>query len=305
MILIKRLPIFSEHKMKTYYSHTDKSVNFVQDNLQESRFVQRTNDYFIVYLSSQDGCNKACRFCHLTQTGQTQFTDSSLKDYIEQAIHPIMHYKKLIENGQAPAKKVNFNFMARGEPFANHTVLNNAHHLIEKLKETVTSFKIETKFNFSTIGPLELKNKEFTEIFKDNIKDVVIYYSLYSVEDSFRKRWIPKSLPVDEMMEKLKNWENAGGKVAFHWAFIEGENDSKEDIEKIMEKISQFELSPKFNLVRYNPYSQNQGKESKEEILEENFKLFSEFLKNPQSRIVPRVGFDVKASCGMFMTPEQ
>lgn len=288
--------------MEILKSESDKSVNFVESNMQESRFVQRVEDYFIVYLSSQNGCNKACRFCHLTQTGQTEFIDATLNEYVIQARYPIEHYKSLIANGQSHAKKVNFNFMARGEVFSNETVINNAEQLIAKLKNEVIGLNLETVFNFSTIGPYEIEHKEFTEIFKNNKKDVMIYYSLYSINASFRKRWMPKALPVNLMMEKLKRWQDAGGNIALHWAFIEGVNDSQKDLEEIIAVLDKYKLKAKFNLVRYNPFSENQGKEPPEEILNKNFTLLSNYLQNPHSRIVPRVGFDVKASCGMFVS---
>lgn len=287
--------------MEILRSEYDKSVNFVESNNQESRFVQRAEDYFIVYLSSQNGCNKACRFCHLTQTGQTEFVDATLKEYINQARCPINHYKDLLNAGQKPAKKVNFNFMARGEVFSNNIVINNANELIEKFKEEVKGLNLETTFNFSTIGPQEIENKDFNEIFKDKKEDIMIYYSLYSVNPSFRKRWMPKALPVSLMMEKLKSWQDEGGKIALHWAFIEGVNDSQQDLEEIIEVLDSYKLKAKFNLVRYNPYSENQGREPSETMLNKNFRILSNYLKNPDSRIVPRVGFDVKASCGMFV----
>ena len=284
-------------------SRQDWSVNFVFDNMVEARFVRRISEYFIVYLSSHTGCNKACRFCHLTQTGQTDFEHVTIDEYLEQARQVLKYYKEVAIKKQGPSQKVNFNFMARGEPLANIYLRDNAKFLFNELDLMAKELDLETNFNISSIMPTELKEKSLVEIFKNIPQVYTIYYSLYSIDESFRKRWLPKSLSVDESFKQIKEWQIKTGKqLALHWAFIEGENDKVCQMNRIVEKVREYDLSPKFNLVRYNPYSDAQGKESSEDVLNRNFNILQEAFNHPHSRIVPRVGFDVKASCGMFVS---
>src|SRR5277367_3139943 len=94
-------------------SEIDRSVNFVEDQLVgflESRYVRKCDNYFICYLSSQTGCNRGCKFCHLTATNQMAFKDSDFQDFLSQAMQVFRHYRK--EN--KPAKYMHYNFMARG-----------------------------------------------------------------------------------------------------------------------------------------------------------------------------------------------
>lgn len=280
-------------------SQEDKSVNFLFDNKVEARFVQREPDYFIAYLSSHTGCNKACRFCHLTQTKQTDFTHVSELDYIKQAKTVLDYYKNNID---IKAQKVNFNFMARGEVLANQKFIKNHNLIMNSLAELANNYGLESQINLSTIMPEEVKQIRFSSF--PNVKEInhSFYYSLYSLDEDFRKKWIPKSIEPELALTYLRTWQElTDGLVVFHWAFIEGENDKVETIHKLMNMIDRFNLRCKFNLVRYNPFSESQGRESNDIVLKENFKLISEFMGNKDSRIVPRVGFDVKASCGMFV----
>ena len=294
-----------EIKMKlvnTLISKEDKSVNFIYDNWLEARFVRREAEYFIVYLSSHDGCNKACRFCHLTQTGQTSFNGTTMEEYLMQAEEVLAYYDSIKDN-QGAAKRVNFNFMARGEALANDVILNNAKELFSKLEDLAKERGLIARFNISTIMPMEVESKDLAEVFKDVTQDYAIYYSLYSVNEKFRKRWLPKALNYQIALKKLEALqEEKGIEIAFHWAFIEGQNDSKEDLAQLKNVLSQYNIKAKYNLVRYNPYSPNQGQEPTENVLQHNFDELNAFFNSPASRIVPRVGFDVKASCGMFVS---
>jgi 23S rRNA (adenine2503-C2)-methyltransferase len=286
--------------MQTLYSSIDSSVNFVPQHKMESRYVQRTDDYFIAYLSSHNGCNKACRFCHLTQTGQTDFTGAFTNDYLDQANLVMKHYDKILEEGALSAKSVHFNFMARGEPFSNKTVLKAADTVTDLLSIEARKRNLTSKFNFSTIGPIELSNLALSDILNP-VPSNSVYYSLYSTRESFRRRWLPNAIPVEEMLINMRDWQDKGGTNVLHWALISGENDSYADVDSILNLVHKHGIVAKFNLVRYNPYSVGQGKESADYVLNEYFKYMKIGLNHEDSKIVTRVGFDVKASCGMFV----
>jgi adenine C2-methylase RlmN of 23S rRNA A2503 and tRNA A37 len=174
--------------------------------------------------------------------------------------------------------------------------------LRENLDRKATEAGVEAKYNISTIMPEEVADVDLAEIFGNDVSNVVIYYSLYSMRQSFRKRWLPKAMDPDKALDKLAEYQRkTGGRIALHWAFIEGQNDDLQTLAEIIAAVQMRKMDVKFNLVRYNPYSPAQGKEPSEEILQRNFNLLNKAFGSSESRIVPRVGFDVKASCGMFV----
>jgi adenine C2-methylase RlmN of 23S rRNA A2503 and tRNA A37 len=98
--------------MRVLSSNIDRSVNFIENQLTgfiESRYVRRTDDYFIAYLSSQTGCNRGCRMCHLTATKQSQFINCDMNDFVSQLDTIFTHYENDIV-----ANTIHINFMARG-----------------------------------------------------------------------------------------------------------------------------------------------------------------------------------------------
>jgi 23S rRNA (adenine2503-C2)-methyltransferase len=288
-------------------SKLDDSVNFVLPNGQETRYVRRQgSDYIIVYLSSHNGCNKSCRFCHLTQTNQTDFVSASYTDMVIQAITVLQHYEKEVKEGrQTPVEKVHFNWMARGEPLSNQILFKRWTELSNELIQIASEFGLkECNFNISSIFPKLDDGKERQRVYliPSKTNTPTIYYSLYSLNENFRKRWLPKAEEPVIALTALVDWQRyTGGSVVLHWAFIKGDNDSKEQVQEIINLVKASGLIARFNLVRYNPFSSNQGQESSEEVVQERFKQLSEAMKVPGSRIVPRVGFDVAASCGMFI----
>src|SRR3989344_8028104 len=134
----------------------DDSVNFVfsdssmgVNGVFEARYVRRQEEYLAVYLSSQSGCSQRCRMCHLTATNQLRATDACLEDYVEQADIVLDWYDKNCPK----AKKVHFNFMARGEAFRNPHFLAQARELFEILGAKAIERSLIPRFLVSTIMP--------------------------------------------------------------------------------------------------------------------------------------------------------
>lgn len=290
---------------KKLTSAEDASVNFVAEakhpksGLIEARFVQRSQDYFIVYLSSQTGCDKACRMCHLTATGQNDSYNLDVSQFVDQANVVLDHY----DQAGIDAPLVHYNFMSRGEPLDNPLMVEHSHLILRPLAELAKARGLEYKFLISTILPNTLGYvTSLPSIFSDPELYPEIYYSLYSVNPSFRKRWLARAHRAELGLDMLAEWQRFSGKVPkIHFAFIEGENDSEEDVRALCEAITSRDLRVNFNIVRYNPHSEKYGKESDEATINRNVDIMRELLKPDQFKIVPKVGFDIKASCGMFV----
>lgn len=286
----------------THKSQQDLSVNFEHrftdhPGRLEARFVRRVDEYFIVYLSSQTGCNQACRMCHLTATGQNKLRDVTIEEYFDQAERVLQYY-----DSQPQAEMVHFNFMSRGEPFANKIFLKHADEILEGLAELASKRGLKYKFLISTIFPKEMGDLELTSIFKDPELYPEIYYSLYSNEVYFRRKWLPKAMNCGLAMGNLKRWHQHSGKIPkIHYAFIEGENDSIDHVERVTSFVWAWDFPVNWNIVRYNPPEGHSSKEPPESHLELLHRYIQWQLPNARVKLIPRVGIDVMASCGTFL----
>lgn len=284
-------------------SKVDRSVNWIipykKGNL-EARYVRRCSDYISAYVSSHSGCKMGCKMCFLTQLNQTWFDHTDIDNFEKQIRIILDHYDS--SNEDNTAKRVNINFMSRGEALANKVIINNYDELYDTIEKRAMLSNLDIKMNISTIMPYTVKHRKLEDILSRNTE---IYYSLYSVKEDFRKSWLPNALPVKEALHKIKQYQlYSHMPVTFHWAFIKNYNDDEQDLVELVKLVRQYELFGKFNLVRYNPPPNlYHTEEPDEEKLNDLFKIArSALTDNNRSKIVPRVGLDVYASCGTFIT---
>lgn len=293
------------NNVKILKSQEDASVNFIIEGdypgYQEARYVRRKPEYMIIYISSQTGCNQGCRFCHLTTTKQTKLVDISIENMVDQARHILEYYAK----NEPKAHIAHVNFMSRGEALANKIVLENGSKLLTSLNEEILKYDLQPKFLISTIMPHSLvkSNKTLADIFigHNNIAPI-FYYSIYSLDPLFRKKWLPNAMDPKLAMTYLYDYQQVTNQnIKLHWAFIKDENDSSENIDQILNLINQSKIKTDINIVRYNPYSEIYGQESDYQIILDRVKQLQNSLPQSKIKIIDRVGIDVKASCGTFI----
>tara|TARA_B100000700_G_scaffold264816_1_gene302785 strand:+ start:5512 stop:6405 length:894 start_codon:yes stop_codon:yes gene_type:complete len=295
-----------ENSIRIEKSQIDNSVNFIDNSPKigffESRYVRRGEDYFIIYLSVQSGCDLGCRMCHLTATKQTQYVDNTVDNLLLEAKLIFEHYNHLVQSGvEKPAKYMHFNFMARGEVLNSPLFQDKkqAYEVLSKLRGLAEKNGLNARFLLSTIMPKSFENINLEETF--NIIQPYFYYSLYSLDERFRKKWLHNAMNPYEALDRLKKWSQfSEHQPKIHFSFIKGENDDFNTIDAICEHLEKIDFKPDFNIVRYNPFSEKYGEEPEERHIQQIAQLIRNRL-GVNVKVIPRVGGDVKASCGMFI----
>jgi len=220
---------------------------------------------------------------------------ATLDDYHAQAEAMLNHYEKRTTR-EGKDHYVNFNFMARGEPLANKTLLEEAPRLFTMLTNQAKRRDLLARFNISTIMPKTFKG-DLVSLFYPFAP--TIYYSFYSTFTQFREKWLPNAMPYDQALRLLSDYQAFTKKIVkVHHALIAGENDSEWDQNQVGTVCATRDLVVEFNLVRFNSPTSEYA-EANEEAYERAAATLRSYGK---VQIVRRVGFDVKASCGMFIT---
>lgn len=289
----------------------DESINFTKrtdGGMWEARYVRRTEEKASIYLSSQDGCNQSCRMCHLTATGQTSSNNATIDDYVEQFSVAISHLTR-----KNWPKHFNINLMARGEPLLNSNLIDNYKGFYSSLKHRLeleaqnrgvsySSFRV----NISTIMPNSLQASDFNQLCESvRATDTQFYYSVYSNNEDFRKRWLPHAMPIDRAMSAF--WynlehKNRGRELVVHWPFIAGQNDDQYWVTYLCNQLKSYGVYLRVNIVRFNSPDDKKHQETNEYDIQNLFRIICKLLPNNENhKIIDRVGLDVAASCGTFL----
>ena len=306
----------------TLKSKIDTSINNIvhigplANDIVETRIVQRTPETLIIYLSTHTGCANSCRMCWLTQTKQVSSKSLSIDQILDQ-----LHWASGVIERMADIqsiKNIHINFMARGDALSNPNLMMTYHSLYYDIQSKMDSIffnRVRVLSKISTIFPtdcvIDLTNggmKHWVDKFGgyDDYSRIgtEFYYSLYSLNNDFRRKWLPKATHPHHVGEIFTGSRPDGDYNPFrlHHALIADENDSLKDADAILEWLNKYDIICALNIVRYNPFDTSCGEESP--MLDVYAEYIAQSPRISQLQIIPRVGKDVNASCGTFMTPD-
>lgn len=287
-------------RLRVLRSGQDASVNFVSHDGLEARYVRRTPERVIVYLSAQTGCRQGCVMCWLTAQNQREDRNASVVEILAQAKAVLNHYDEDVQE-RGIAREIHFNFMARGEPLASSVIREELPEIVGSLAGLAGARGLPSKILISTIIPRLARKMDLVKWVGE--LPVEIYWSWYSPDPAFRREWLPGADDPVLSMDRIAELSRATNKPArIHFPLIGGENDSLNNAVRLVRALEMRRLRAKINLIHYNAPPGDESQESSPSIYEAWSALLGKSPLVEKVQIVPRVGPDVAASCGMFLS---
>lgn len=283
---------------------------------------------YSVFASSSVGCVMKCKFCYLTMKGMgySKLSDEQILQNLKDAV--LVQYEndssiseryiKLCWMGMGEDQfirpkstfKITMMFLdwifqnnyAKGldgvdlstvYPKSNLGVIEKF-DLFAKLNKALEKYEINPNNNLI----VHSQNGKFGEKYINRSR-FRIFYSLHSAIQETREQLIPNATELLEAIPDLKFYSNKNERnVIFHHMFIEGQNDSEQEVDALIKmyginKLQSYEL----RILRYNhcnntPYSESDRFEQIMDKLSEHI---------PFLKVQISVGSEVKAACGQFI----
>lgn len=270
-----------------------------------------------VVISSSVGCPLKCTFCHLTQQSKPYIAVDSLT-VAGTVVAALRKVAEVAHDCDFSSRYLKLCFMGEGEPILNLTRTKSITH--DVLTEVIGWFAgldgVDLSTTFPIIPPhladtLGSWNIDLDREFNDQLNPanypvgsertvVRLFYSLHHWKQECREAIIPNVKPITEAMAAL-DLVSKQINVIVHYMFMQGVNDSIEDVEgglMLWADRTPVMQDVEFRVLRYNPYdsSQQESRRIRTIVHELNQRMNVKRVKVQYS-----AGEDVAAACGMFL----
>ena len=307
----------SETCIKTVYS-IDYKPN--PDTGKVDIFITDRNKYS-VFVSASQGCPMNCSFCYLTidDVPFKKLTYDQIVNNIKQAITEEAKHTDL------SSRYIKLCWMGMGEPIiTKRLVCYGTLDILEWVMENnlakgldgVDISTVLPKINDSWIEDFVLLNNVLEKFpLNPNNKNVVnrefgdlveyknrtrfrLFYSLHSAIQENRDVIIPNARKLKDAVIDLMWLSSLGVNVIIHHMFLEGINDSEDELEALVGFMkANFRDNTELRILRYNKHDDSTIRES--DAFEKCVCYLQQWLKNIKVQV--SYGTDVKSACGQFI----
>jgi adenine C2-methylase RlmN of 23S rRNA A2503 and tRNA A37 len=299
---------------ETAIKFTSSCGNMVNKDTGEVELVEIDRNKFSVFISTSVGCNLGCKFCHLTtkKYPYRKLTPTEIFNNVKEAL-----ISEVKENPEMRKKYMKLSWMGMGDAFLLDPVD------LRKLSNKILSWAIRDNgvsvgidgIDIATMMPMSrhgwphhlaaLNDECFSyrnNPYSKNRSNLRIFYSLHKFID--RKEIMPSSRFNDsandlQLLNQFRQWY--GIDIILHQLFMEGVNDTEQELKQIKSAIDCLIPSTELRILRLNECEDSIYKESSR--FDELVKMYSNALSKVKYQI--STGSEVKASCGMFLMGEK
>ncbi len=286
--IVRRPEILAEQKAK---DGTCKWLLRMEDGLEVETVFIPEEDRGALCISSQVGCNMACRFCH---TGTMKLARNlTSAEIVSQILVARDAYNEWLTPNDGKRMISNIVVMGMGEPLENYAAVSTALKTVMDEEGIAIS---KRRITLSTCGIVP----KIEECGKDLGVNLAI--SLHAPNDELRNQIMPINYKYNlkELMEACRNYPAANNarRITFEYIMLKDINDKAEHAHELV-KLTKG-IPAKFNLIPFNPWEGSAYEPSSRN----QQRRFAQILNDAGLSAPIRVtrGQDIDAACGQLKT---
>lgn len=264
---------------------TQKFLFDVKDGNTVEAVVIPSDDRLTLCISSEIGCNMACKFCF---TGKQKLKRRLTADEIVGQFMQV--HDSLKREGQG-RRISNIVFMGMGEPLDNSDNVFKSIDVIHSQWGINLSLK---KITVSTSGIIP-------EMYKVANAKVRLAVSLNGYSDEVRSQVMPinNKYPLKDLLEECKRYYRATGeKITMEYVLLKGVTDQIEHAQKLVKLLK--DIPCKINLIPFNEHPGSGFERPSDEAVQA---FHTETMRLGAQTLLRRtMGRDIFAACGQLAT---
>ena len=264
---------------------TQKFLFDVKDGNTVEAVVIPSDDRLTLCISSEIGCNMACKFCF---TGKQKLKRRLTADEI---VGQFMQVHDSLQKEGLGRRISNIVFMGMGEP------LDNSDNVFKSIEVLHSQWGINLSLKKITVSTSGI----IPEMFKVAQAKVRLAVSLNAYSDEVRSQVMPinNKYPLKDLLEECKRYNRATGeKITMEYVLLKGITDQVEHAQKLVKLLK--DIPCKINLIPFNEHPGSGYERPSDEAVQA---FHTETMRLGAQTLLRRtMGRDIFAACGQLAT---